>query len=99
MSPQTLHKIESGGTRSVSPAARAKIAPVLGVPEESLIMPIGSPIPPVGGYEGVISDDTGRLLLLEVKLAREERRAQERSQNELWARMIELLEQILTRMG
>jgi transcriptional regulator with XRE-family HTH domain len=101
MSVQTLHKIETGGTKSVSPEARRKVAPVLGVPEEVLIMPIGSPIPPVvsGAYNVLMTDDTARLLLLEVKLLVQQLAKFQDEQSQQAGQMIDLLQQILARLG
>lgn len=49
MEPQTLSKIEIGATKDVSPDARRKLAPILGVAEDQLLRPVGFPIPPLDG--------------------------------------------------
>lgn len=46
---QTLSKIETGETKSVSLSARRALAPILGVSEHDLLQPPGSPIPPLPG--------------------------------------------------
>jgi transcriptional regulator with XRE-family HTH domain len=67
MLPQTLQRIEDGSTKSLSVTARRQLAPVLGVREDHLLVPVGYPIPPVDDINMTRTRDMQQMILQELQ--------------------------------